>query len=94
MVESQAAVEQRHFDLVDEMGIWLNCCAHGRNARSQALKEGNEVVLYYALGRGGLGESPGRVYIMTDGLVLATQAVRSGPPRKRAEIMLPSADLA
>ena len=43
------------FSLVDSSGAWLNCCAIGvRNACSNALFEGSEIVAYNVYGRGAL----------------------------------------
>ena len=48
----------REFDLVDESGLWIKCCAWGRNARVKHFPEGSEVILYFAsakVGAGGVG---------------------------------------
>ena len=61
---------KRLFTLVDNAGAWIKCCAIGMPARSLALVNGNEVVLYFCSGRGILGTSPGMIYLMKDSLVV------------------------
>ena len=43
--------EKRVFRIVDEAGTCLECNAVGRNAWSNAIVDGNEVVLYHCTGR-------------------------------------------
>ena len=45
----------REFDLVDESGLWIKCCAWGRNARVKHFPEGSEVILYFASAKAGAG---------------------------------------
>ena len=52
---SQNGNLKRQFNLVDEMGNWIVCCALGRNVHSRGLVEGHEVVCYGVTGRGSLG---------------------------------------
>ena len=56
------------FSLVDSNGAWLNCCAIGiRNACSNALFEGSEIVAYHAYGKGSLQEGqPSLVWLFKD----------------------------
>ena len=53
---AQSGKPKKCFELVDDMGSWIKCCALGRNANARALKEGTEVVVYYGLARPSLGE--------------------------------------
>ena len=78
-------VDKRTFNLVDEAGMWVRCCALGLTARSLALANGNEVVLYYGTGLGGLGSSPGMVYFMKNSLAVQV-GCRADAPTKRTEI--------
>jgi hypothetical protein len=76
---------KRTFILVDESGMWIRCCAVGLPARSLALSNGNEVVLYYGLGRAGLGSTPGMIYFLKDSLFVQV-GHRADPIVRRAEI--------
>ena len=58
------------FALVDEAGTWLRCCALGRNAESSALKNGNEIIVYFGAGRAGRGSSPGFFWLFKDASVV------------------------
>ena len=70
MLLSQQEASKRTFNLVDDAGMWIRRYALGLSARSRALVNGNEVVLYYGTGRSVLGSSPGMVYFMKDSLVV------------------------
>ena len=59
-------------------------------ARSLALVNGNEVVLYLCIGRHGIGTSPGMVYLMKDSLVVQLCA-REEMPLKRIELVISAA---
>ena len=78
---------KRTFILVDEAGSWLRCCALAMTARSRALANNNEVVLYFGTGRAGLGSSPGMVYFFKDSIVLQV-GYKTDAPIKRMEIVL------
>ena len=82
---TQQEASKRTFNLVDDAGMWIRCCALGLSARSRALENGNEVVLYYGTGRSGLGSSPGMVYFMKDSLVVPVGRPAAAP-MKRVEI--------
>ena len=45
----------REFDLVDESGVWIKCCAWGRNSRVKNLVDAQEVILYFATAKSGAG---------------------------------------
>ena len=77
--------DKRLFTLVDDAGSWIKCCAIGMPARSLALANGSEVVLYFCTGRASLGTSPGMVYLMKDSLVVKVGS-RSEVPPKRLQI--------
>lgn len=62
---------KRCFALVDDMGFWVTCHAIGRNAQSPALVDTNDVVIFYASARKGLGSSVGAMYLFKDALVVA-----------------------
>jgi hypothetical protein len=78
---------KRMFSLVDDAGMWIRCCAIDLTARSRALSNGNDVVLYFGTGRKGLGSSPGMVYFMRDSLVVQV-GHRAESAIKRAEISI------
>ena len=83
--EMQATVseaDKRLFTLVDDAGSWIKCCAIGMPARSLALVNGNEVVLYFCSGRASLGTSPGMVYLMKDSIVVKLESRTEVPPKR------------
>ena len=52
---TQQGIPVREFDLVDESGPWIKCCAWGRNSRVKNFVDGSEVVLYFATAKSGAG---------------------------------------
>ena len=60
------------FSLVDPAGAWLNCCAVGaRNACSDALAEGSDLVVYHVLGRSSLqGAQQPCVWLFNDATIV------------------------
>ena len=58
------------FDLVDGHGMYLTCCAMQHNADSSALRNFQEVVVYYGAGRGPIGSSKGMIYLLRDALMV------------------------
>ena len=67
---SQQGTPKRHFDLVDDTGSWISCCALGSNASSLSLEAGNDVVLYFVTGRSATGSNPGMLYLMKDSVIV------------------------
>ena len=60
------------FALVDSSGAWVHCCATGaRNALSQVLRDGSEIVAYNVSGRGSLqsGQQP-CVWLFKDAIIV------------------------
>ena len=82
---TQQDASKRTFNLVDDAGMWIRCCALYLSARSRALANGNEVVLYYGTGRSKLRSSPAMVWFMRDSLVVQI-GYRAAGATKRAEI--------
>ena len=58
------------FVLVDEAGTWLRCCAVGRNAVSSALKNGNEIIVYFGAGRAARASGLGCIWLFKDSSVV------------------------
>ena len=58
------------FDLVDEQGMWVKCCAWGRNARVKHFVEGSEVILYFATAKSGAGGVGVCLWLFRDGLLV------------------------
>ena len=46
------------------------CCAMMQNSLSAALKERQEVVIYFATGRKPIGRDPGMVYVMKEAIIV------------------------
>ena len=85
MLLTQTDSSKRTFNIVDDAGMWIRCCALGMVARSRALANGNEIVVYYGAGRKSLGSAPGMVYLLKDSLVVQV-GQRTVVPVKRTEI--------
>ena len=62
---------KRLFDLVDEAGNWMTCCAMERNAYAGALRNGVQVVIFHATARPGLGSMEAMFYMYKDSVLVA-----------------------
>ena len=76
---------KRVFKLVDTMGAYIMCCALVQNAASVALVERQQVVFYFATGRGPIGSFPGMLYCMKD-CVIMPQGLKFLPQVQRTHI--------
>ena len=63
---------KRVFDIVDNSGLYFTCCAMLDIAESIALKNNEEVVLYFGTGRGPMGGVKGMLYLLKDALIIPT----------------------
>ena len=79
---------RRVFDIVDGMGSYLTCCAMLHNAESQALRNLQEVVVYFGTGRGPSGSVKGMLYLLKDAYVVPIGKQGSVPPRKTEELVV------
>ena len=61
------------FNLVDETGAWIRCVALDRNAKYDCLAEGQEVILWFGLGRPPLKSFSGAVYAMKEALIVGIE---------------------
>lgn len=75
---TQQGTPKRLFKLVDVAGSYLVCCALVGNAQSTALQNMQDIVIYFATGRGPIGSSPGMLYLMKDALMISV-GVANGP---------------
>ena len=64
---------KKEFDIVDETGNWFHCCAVGRNALANTIREGLEVVIFYASARPPAGGSPAMLYLMKDSVMVGVK---------------------
>ena len=85
---TQSQKVKRIFDLVDPQGLYITCCAMFHNSMSLALKNQQEVILFFGTGRGPIGSSEGMVYLMADAMILAVGAPRSSSPIKREKLAI------
>lgn len=67
---TQAGNPKRSFNLVDDLGAWLACCALDRNAQYVALKESMGIVLFFGTGRGPLAGAPGNLYAFKGAMIV------------------------
>ena len=89
-VESSTTGQPKlRFDLVDQVGSWIKCCALGRNATNLAIAEAKFVIVHFAHGRPSLGSSEAMLLIMKDGVV-APLGVKNPPIAKRTYIDISS----
>lgn len=93
MEVSQGGNKKRSFDLVDQQGLFITCCAMKHNAESVALKEVQEVILYFGTGRGPKGSAPGTVHVMKDSLIIAVGKPRPVAPQKKDRVDIQEASI-
>ncbi|CAK0903247.1 unnamed protein product, partial [Prorocentrum cordatum] len=67
---SQGGNAKRIFDIVDNSGLYFTCCAMKHNAESQALRNFQDVAVYYGTGRGAIGNSKGMLYLLKDAMII------------------------
>ena len=67
---SQVGNPKRVFDLVDNAGMYITCCAMRHNAESAALQNFQEVVVYYGTGRAPIGNARGMLYLLKDAMII------------------------
>ncbi|CAK0848322.1 unnamed protein product, partial [Prorocentrum cordatum] len=67
---SQGGNAKRVFDIVDNGGLYFTCCAMKHNVESQALRNFQDVVVYYGTGRGAIGNSKGMLYLLKDAIII------------------------
>ena len=68
---SSQGLPKRFFSLVDDMGSWMLCCAFGRNALSPALRNDNEVVVYFASGRPAFKAVAPALHLFKDAVIVS-----------------------
>ena len=68
---TQSGNPKRQFTLVDNYGTYILFCAMLHNSQSAALKERQEVVIYYATGRKPIGRDPGMVYLLKEAIIVS-----------------------
>ena len=73
---------KREFDLVDDRGAYVKCCAMYHNAGSAALKENNLIVIYCATGRGPIGGEAGKLYAFRDAFIVFNGEKFLGAPKR------------
>ena len=86
--QSLSGQEKRHFNIVDGSGLYIPVCATSRNALSDCLIEDSEVVLYYGVGRGMLGQTKGLLYCYKDALIIPTGKTFPGSAASKREELI------
>ena len=71
MDTTQSGQAKCSFELVDDSGCWISCCAIGRNATTPALKESMRVIVYNGSGRLGLKGSDASILILKDAVIVS-----------------------
>ena len=73
----------RGFQLHDQSGRYVLCAALGRHASNPSLKDGNEVVLYFAQASPPTSANvPGQLWLYDEGHMVVLQEKRSFPPAR------------
>ncbi|CAK0824248.1 unnamed protein product, partial [Prorocentrum cordatum] len=67
---------KRIFDIVDNSGLYFTCCAMKHNAESQALRNSQDVAVYYGTGRAAIGNSKGMLYLLKVGVAFVGTRVQ------------------
>ena len=70
------------FELVDESGCWIACCAIGRNATTPDLKEGLRVIVYNGTGRLGLRGADASLLALRDALIVSVGRNENMSPKR------------
>ena len=83
---SQAGNEKRRFDIVDNCGSFISCCAMRHSARSTALQNSQEVIIYNGTGRSAIGSSKSALYLMKDAFIVPIGIPTSPPVIKQRGI--------
>ena len=68
---------------MDDLGNWIKCTAHGRNAIWTGLRDLQRIVAFFGTGRKGLKDHPGRVYFMKDSVLVAITKDSDVPKAKK-----------
>ncbi len=74
---SRQGSPKKSFKLVDEVGSWVSCVAIGEEATKSAIAECEEVLLFFATGRGRNSSSEGALFVFSNGCVMAFGKVRA-----------------
>ena len=86
--QSQGGNAKRVFDIVDNAGLYITCCAMKRNVDSSALRDNNEVVVYFGTGRGPLGNSKGMLYLMKDAFIVGVSGSTTSSMPKTEQLSI------
>ena len=82
--------EQICFTLMDRQRRTVACIAHDVSVSSEMFTEGNELVMYDAVGQEGLRKTPGSVWIFSDSYVLSLGSMfLPGAPNEEIRLMSP-----
>ena len=79
---------KRVFDVVDSMGSFFTCCAMLHNAESQALRNLQEVVLFFGTGRASNRGAKGMLYLLKDAMIIPVGTPGFLPPKKTEQMII------
>ena len=83
---TQKGEMKRVFCIVDSSGLYVTCCATHHNVSSVHLRNGQEAILYYCLGRWSTGRSQGMLFLMHDALIVPVRPPSELIPKKVSEL--------
>ena len=79
---------KRVFDVVDSMGSFLTCCAMLHNTETQALRNLQEVIVYFGTGRAPIGSAKGMLYLLKDAMIIPIGKPGFLPPKKTEQLII------
>ena len=85
-VKSERGNCKRRFDIVDHEGVYISCCAMAHNVHSPALRNFEDVILYYGTGRGAVGRDGCKLYLFKDAMVFPAGGPRQLDASKTREL--------
>ena len=74
------------FTLIDNCGTFIKCCAQYHSVTSLALRNYQDVVIYYAKGVRPIGRDPGLLYVVKDSFIMPVGRQRERPTFRSHEI--------
>ena len=81
---SQNNVDMLSFRLVDERGNWVSCIGFGRHGASDEVSVGAVVILYFCVGKKGLNNGNGKLWLYDDAhIALLSSDTTTAPMCKR-----------
>ena len=72
------------FEVMDNEGTWIRCCATGENAKSTGLQTDIEIILFFGTALAPSGKSSGMLYVLKDSTIVPVGR-KTSPQAKQLE---------